>query len=45
MRTRIKICGLTRREDILAANRWKPDYIGFVFAESRRQVGKEKARS
>ena len=44
MRTRIKICGLTRREDILAANRWKPDYIGFVFAESRRQVGKEKAR-
>lgn len=44
MSTRIKICGLTRREDILAANRWKPDYIGFVFAESRRQVGKEKAR-
>lgn len=36
--SRIKICGLGRREDIEAVNRAMPDYIGFVFAESRRRV-------
>ncbi|MDD3251947.1 MAG: phosphoribosylanthranilate isomerase [Lachnospiraceae bacterium] len=41
--TKIKICGLTRPEDIEAVNRLKPDYIGFVFAKSRRQVGEEQA--
>lgn len=43
--TKIKICGLTRREDILAVNRYLPDYIGFVFAKSRRQVTAEQAQS
>lgn len=42
--TQIKICGLTREEDIAAVNRCLPDYIGFVFAESRRQVTPEQAR-
>ncbi|MDO5135809.1 MAG: phosphoribosylanthranilate isomerase [Eubacteriales bacterium] len=28
--TRIKVCGLTRREDILAVNEALPDYCGFV---------------
>ena len=43
--TRIKICGLSRTEDIAAVNRWLPDYIGFVFAsESRRRVTPEQAR-
>mgnify|MGYP000926050784 FL=1 len=41
--TRIKICGLTRHEDIDAVNRYLPDYIGFVFAKSRRQVSDERA--
>lgn len=41
--TKIKICGLTRKEDIEAVNRWQPDYIGFVFCESRRQVTVEQA--
>lgn len=41
--TRIKICGLTRREDIESVNRWLPDYIGFVFCPSRRQVTAEQA--
>ena len=42
--TRIKMCGLSRPEDIEAANELKPEYIGFVFAEkSRRYVTPEKA--
>lgn len=36
--TKVKICGLRREEDIVMVNELKPDYIGFVFAESRRQV-------
>ena len=42
--TKIKFCGLTRPEDIAAANALKPEYIGFVFApKSRRAVSREKA--
>ncbi len=41
---RIKICGLTREEDINAVNRCLPEYIGFIFAESRRQVSPAQAR-
>ena len=41
--TKIKICGLTRMADIAAVNAAKPDYIGFVFAESRRRVVPEQA--
>ena len=42
--SKIKMCGLSRREDILAANEVLPDYIGFVFAEkSRRHVTPEQA--
>lgn len=40
---KIKICGLFREEDIAYVNKYKPDYIGFVFAKSKRQVTKEKA--
>lgn len=36
--TKIKICGLSRPEDIQTANELNLDYIGFVFAKSRRQV-------
>ncbi len=39
----IKICGIRRFEDIEIINKYKPDYIGFVFAESRRQVTPEFA--
>jgi phosphoribosylanthranilate isomerase len=35
---RIKICGLFREQDIEYVNEARPDYCGFVFAESRRQV-------
>ncbi|MFR2289131.1 MAG: phosphoribosylanthranilate isomerase, partial [Butyricicoccus sp.] len=35
---KLKFCGLTRKQDILAANAARPDYVGFVFADSRRRV-------
>lgn len=42
--TRIKLCGLTRPEDISTANELKPNYIGFVFAKkSPRYVSPETA--
>lgn len=42
--TRIKLCGLSRMCDIEAANKLKPDYIGFVFApKSRRYITPEQA--
>jgi phosphoribosylanthranilate isomerase len=40
---KIKICGLTRLCDIDAVNIEKPDYIGFVFADSRRKVTPRQA--
>lgn len=36
--TNIKICGLFREQDIEYVNEALPDYIGFVFAQSRRNV-------
>ncbi|MBZ4644792.1 MAG: phosphoribosylanthranilate isomerase [Petroclostridium sp.] len=35
---KIKICGLTSVRDILFVNQYHPDYVGFVFADSRRKV-------
>ena len=44
--TKIKLCGLTRLEDIQAANRLRPDYVGFVFApKSRRYVTTTQAKA
>ena len=42
--TKIKICGLKREEDVFFANEVRPDYIGFVFAPSKRQISPEKAQ-
>jgi len=42
---KIKICGLFQREDIDYVNEALPDYIGFVFARSRRQVSAEQAEN
>ena len=42
--TKIKLCGLSRPDDILAANELAPDYIGFVFwRKSRRFVDYDTA--
>ncbi|MDR0598444.1 MAG: phosphoribosylanthranilate isomerase, partial [Treponema sp.] len=40
---KIKICGLFREDDIDFANDAAPDYAGFVFAPSRRQVSPAQA--
>ena len=43
--TKIKLCGLSRPRDILAANQLRPEYIGFVFApKSSRYISSEQAR-
>lgn len=44
--TKIKLCGLSRREDIEAANALKTDYVGYVFAQnSRRYVTPAQAQA
>jgi phosphoribosylanthranilate isomerase len=40
---KIKICGLFRPIDISYVNDARPDYAGFVFAESRRKVSRALA--
>lgn len=36
--TAIKICGITRYEELEAVNCYTPEYVGLVFAPSKRQV-------
>ncbi len=39
----VKFCGIRRVEEIEAVNRLQPDFAGFVFAKSKRQITKEQA--
>lgn len=41
--TQIKICGLMRPQDAEAVNQFQPDFAGFVFAKSRRQLSLDTA--
>ncbi len=45
--TKIKICGLFRKEDVAAVNAAKPDYAGFIvdFPISHRSVSLEAAKN
>ncbi len=40
---KIKICGIRREEDVRFLNESMPDYAGFVYAPSRRNVTPEQA--
>lgn len=40
---KIKFCGIKRPEDITFMNEFCPDYIGFVFAGTKRRISPETA--
>ena len=40
---KVKICGLKTLEDVAIVNKYRPDYIGFVFAPTKRFVTDEQA--
>lgn len=46
MSTKIKICGLYRKEDIIYVNEALPDYVGFIigFPKSHRNVSIEQVK-
>ena len=43
--TKVKICGLKTEEHVLTAINANADFIGFVFASSKRQISIEKAKT
>lgn len=40
---KIKLCGIRREEDVTYANEYQPDYVGFVFAPTKRNISKQTA--
>lgn len=42
--SKIKICGLKCIKDIEIVNKFRPDYVGFVFTPSKRQITLENAK-
>lgn len=40
---KVKLCGVERPEDIRYMNEFRPDYVGFVFAGTKRRVSPEAA--
>ena len=37
---KVKICGLKTLEDVEIVNKYLPEYVGFVFAPTKRFVSK-----
>jgi len=42
--TKVKICGLKATQDIEFVNELLPDFVGFVFVKSKRQIGFQEAK-
>jgi phosphoribosylanthranilate isomerase len=40
---KVKLCGIKRPEDIVFMNEFLPDYVGFVFAGTKRRITPETA--
>ena len=40
---KVKFCAMKTIEDIAIVNRYTPDYVGFIFAKSKRQVSMQTA--
>lgn len=43
MRTKIKICGIKTIDEVEIINKYLVNYIGFIFAKSKRQINVEQA--
>lgn len=41
--TKVKICGLKTLDDVVKVNKYLPEYVGFVFANTKRFVTDEQA--
>ena len=41
---KIKLCGMMKPCDIEYANRVKPDFVGFIFANTRRKISPAQAK-
>lgn len=42
---KLKICGVKRLEDVKLMNKYMPDYVGFVFADSPRKVSYDLSKT
>jgi len=40
----VKICGIKNLDDIQMLNLYRPEYAGFIFTDSKRQLTKEQAK-
>jgi len=40
---KIKFCGIKRLQDVTLMNEFSPDYVGFIFSKSKRQITKVTA--
>lgn len=42
--TKLKFCGLKTLDDVAICNELKPDYVGFILAESKRRIDQATAQ-